>query len=92
MSLTQTERRALGCFCVRLNDVWHHERKCVVPTVETILIARSAPVDAGSAIVEAWTNQGPVPSYHRSVKRRLRRDWPVLATAIEHFVADRQRV
>lgn len=43
VSLTQTERRSLGCFCVRNNGVWHHQRRCPVPTVETILTARSQP-------------------------------------------------
>lgn len=34
-------------------------------------------------VIQAWTNPGPSPSYHEMQKQRLRREWPVLAQALD---------
>ena len=36
-------------------------------------------------IVEAWTNEGRMPSFHREMKAKLYREWPTLAVAIERL-------
>lgn len=35
------------------------------------------------AIQAAWLDAGPVPEYHEHMKYKLRRDWPVLAKALD---------
>ena len=39
------------------------------------------------AVVRAWTEAGPRPDLHRRAQRRLRKDWPTLAAAIERLAA-----
>jgi len=41
----------------------------------------ASPVDL-EAIKYAWTEEGPVPSYHQRAKRQLKRDWPRLWEAL----------
>lgn len=36
-----------------------------------------------AAIHSAWTDAGPMPDYHEHMKTKLRRDWPVLANALD---------
>lgn len=36
-----------------------------------------------AAIHSAWTDAGPVPDYHAHMQDKLRRDWPVLASALD---------
>lgn len=38
---------------------------------------------AGTAIRLAWTNPGPDPQYHEAMKKRVRKDMPVLARALD---------
>ena len=40
-------------------------------------------MDPVQAVIDAWTVEGPVPEYHRAAQDRLRRDWPVLADALD---------
>jgi hypothetical protein len=53
------------------------------------------PAEAAREIVEAWTRPGPVPWRHAMMKRRLRRDWPALAAAVDQLAQawndDRER-
>lgn len=39
--------------------------------------------DVLRAIKEAWMSPGPVPEYHEQIKEKLRKEWPVLANALE---------
>ncbi|WNN93701.1 hypothetical protein SEA_CALLINALLBARBZ_51 [Arthrobacter phage CallinAllBarbz] len=34
-------------------------------------------------VLNAWNDPGPNREYHAARKRQLRRDWPVLATALD---------
>lgn len=40
-------------------------------------------VNAAAEVAAAWNDAGPVPAYHRIAQERLRREWPVLAAAVE---------
>ncbi len=42
---------------------------------------------AARLVAAAWNDPGPVPLNHVRAKRRLRRDWPVLARAVEALAA-----
>lgn len=44
---------------------------------------RMMPAAAVLAVLEAWTEPGPVPEYHRAMQDELRRRWPALATALD---------
>lgn len=44
-----------------------------------------------ASILNAWTVPGPQPEYHRAMQERLRREWPVLANALDHAARDRAR-
>lgn len=35
------------------------------------------------AVLDAWTDPGPVPAYHQMMQYRLRTEWPVLAIALD---------
>lgn len=50
-------------------------------------LPRDPVAQAMEAVVEAWTNPGTHPAYHAAAQARLRQEWPVLARAIEQFVA-----
>lgn len=39
--------------------------------------------------VEAWTDPGPVPKYHRQMQATLRSKWPVLAGALDMAASKR---
>lgn len=39
-------------------------------------------------VIDAWTNTGPNPDFHRRAQNELRRNWPVLANALDALVAD----
>ena len=39
-------------------------------------------------LVKAWCDAGPVPEYHYAHMDRLRREWPMLARAIEAVVEE----
>lgn len=45
-------------------------------------------MSAIEAVVQAWVNQGPVPGYHRHMQSKLRKEWPVLAKALEALVVE----
>jgi hypothetical protein len=53
------------------------------------------PAEAARLVVEAWSRPGPAPWRHALAKKRLRRDWPALATAVEQLAEawndDRER-
>jgi len=36
-------------------------------------------------IFKAWTDPGRVPDYHRGMQRKLRKEWPVLAQALDNL-------
>lgn len=36
----------------------------------------------------AWVDEGANPTYHRGARRRLRREWPVLAQALDNLVRE----
>jgi hypothetical protein len=40
-------------------------------------------------VIDAWKIPGPVPAMHAEAQRRLRREWPALAQAIEALAAER---
>lgn len=46
--------------------------------------------DPVEAIVAAWTNPGPKPSWHREMQMELHSRMPLVARAIERLVADRR--
>ncbi|HEC66996.1 MAG TPA: hypothetical protein ENI23_17100 [bacterium] len=37
-------------------------------------------------VIDAWTNEGPVPSYHKNMMYNLKRDWPTLYKAIASVI------
>lgn len=39
-------------------------------------------------VVAAWTVQGPAPDLHRSMQARLRREWPILARALDKLARE----
>lgn len=39
------------------------------------------------AVLDAWTDPGPMPRYHREMQAKLRREWPVLARALDAATA-----
>ncbi len=43
------------------------------------------PAEAARLVVQAWTRPGPAPWRHALMKRKLRRDWPALALAVEQL-------
>lgn len=43
------------------------------------------------AVIEAWTNEGPYPAYHREHQRELRREWPTLAKALDRLTKTETR-
>ena len=40
-----------------------------------------------SDVVKAWTDPGPMPGYHRYMQAKLRKEWPVLAEALDVLAA-----
>lgn len=36
-------------------------------------------------VANAWTDPGPIPAAHEKAKEDLRRDWPVLADALDRL-------
>lgn len=40
---------------------------------------------AAAAVAAAWLNAGPMPEYHAMMQDQLRRQWPVLAFAVEQL-------
>lgn len=38
-----------------------------------------------SRIWDAWNIPGPAPDYHRDMQAKLRREWPVLADALDNL-------
>jgi hypothetical protein len=60
-------------------------------------VAESATIDQPKstskevqAVIDAWNNAGPVPSYHHRAQADLFRTWPTLAVAVKNL-ADRGR-
>lgn len=41
--------------------------------------------DRARAVMNAWTDPGPVPRFHEEWQDRLRRHWPTLADALDRF-------
>jgi len=39
-------------------------------------------------VVAAWTDAGPVPSYHYAAQARLQAEWPALAQALDRLAAE----
>lgn len=37
-------------------------------------------------VIAAWEEPGPAPGYHVAMQNQLRKDWPVLANAVEEMV------
>lgn len=48
--------------------------------------AAAAALTAGQKVIEAWRVPGSHPEYHRRMQRQLRREWPVLAAAIDELI------
>ena len=42
------------------------------------------------AVADAWVVEGPVPEAHRKAQELLRREWPVLAEALDALVTEGQ--
>lgn len=42
--------------------------------------------DAVHAVIEAVTNEGPQPTYHRAQLERLRHEWPTLWQALHALI------
>lgn len=36
-------------------------------------------------VKDAWNNPGRVPGYHRKMQNKLRKEWPVLAAALDRL-------
>ena len=47
-------------------------------------------MNAVDRVIHAWTDPGERPIYHRAWQSRLRRDWPVLARALDGLVKAEQ--
>lgn len=43
--------------------------------------------EATAKVIEAWTKAGSHPAYHFAMQKQLKREWPVLAKAIENLIA-----
>lgn len=41
---------------------------------------------AVQAVLEAWIDSGINPAYHRAMQMKLRKEWPVLAQALDHLI------
>lgn len=48
-------------------------------------------IDNARALIDAWENPGKRPDIHRAWQRKLRREWPTLAKAIEQFIEGEKR-
>ena len=44
--------------------------------------------EAARAVKDAWTVPGRSPGVHRAWQERLRREWPVLARALDRLAAE----
>ena len=40
-------------------------------------------------VVNAWTDPGPMPGYHRHMQAKLRKEWPVLGEALVALAVER---
>ena len=60
----------------------HDEVKAVKNIFEEIDKATFAERKRWQPVVNAWDNQGSVPSYHRQIKAKLRKEWLSLYKAI----------
>lgn len=38
-------------------------------------------------VFNAWNEAGPAPAHHRSMRYKLRQEWPVLAGALDQLTA-----
>lgn len=43
------------------------------------------------AVAQAWADAGPVPRIHRAAQKELRRDFPLLAQALDRLTGERPR-
>lgn len=43
------------------------------------------------AVIDAWCVEGPAPGFHRQWVRRLAREWPTLADALDALTESRDR-
>ena len=55
------------------------------------VIILSTPDSRLQAIVDAWTETGPNPGYHRKARHRLAREWPTLYLAIRDAFTEEGR-
>jgi hypothetical protein len=44
--------------------------------------------DPAKKVVEAWVNPGKYPAYHYYMRRKLSKEWPMLARAIRELVRE----
>lgn len=42
-------------------------------------------MDIPDTVLKAWTDPGSHPDYHRGMQRKLRKEWPVLAQALDQL-------
>ena len=47
--------------------------------------------EAIDAVARAWADAGPVPRVHRAAQKELRRDFPLLAQALDRLTGERPR-
>lgn len=47
--------------------------------------------EAVFAVAQAWADAGPVPRVHRAAQKELRRDFPLLAQALDRLTGERPR-
>ena len=74
---------------VRGSDV--EMKKAAVKKSKPVTASKEPLPAAAQRVVDAWVIPGVRPSCHRSEQDRLRRDWPVLARAIEALVDESYR-
>jgi len=51
-------------------------------------MSETAATAAVRQVISAWTVPGRVPAYHKAWQDRLRKEWPVLANALDALAED----
>jgi hypothetical protein len=44
-------------------------------------------MDPVQQVINAWINTGTHPDYHRAMKNKLRKEWSILADALDQLAA-----